>query len=73
MGGNQALEMKKRERERSAFPIRVCLARLTGRGWCAPGRGTGVKARCGDKRRERWGERHVPNDLWRELLPGSVG
>jgi len=30
MGSNQALEMKKEREGRSAFPIRVRLARLTG-------------------------------------------
>lgn len=60
MGGNQAVRDEKRERkERSAFPIRVRLARLTG----VRKRGGGV---CGDKEKR---ERHVPNDLWGELLP----
>ena len=32
MGGNQAFGNEKRERDRSAFPIRVRLTRLTGSG-----------------------------------------
>ena len=45
---------------------------------CSPSEMTGVcrvggfEGESGDKRGGE-GERHVPDDLWRQLLPGSVG
>lgn len=65
-------EMKGEKEERSAFPIRVRLARFTGKRWwggLVENKEGELTVVCGDKRKA---ERHVPNDLWGELLPGSV-
>ena len=70
MGSNQAVGNERRKGEQVSVSDPSPRSEIDGnwRGSCVCESSSGGRVVCGDKEQE-----HAPNDLWRELLPGSVG